>query len=339
MTQALAKQFGTSPRYLTNILDLEGIEPIPESKVHRKPSCCVFKRSDIDRMKLDELIKAKRQDISLHSQLLDVPAAAQFLNTQPGVLSAFAANGVLRTWSSRTQQPSYKNCFTEVQLRRLIGKVESYIGLITTKVAARMCGRSVTVFNERFVNTKALSLVQIDGDHRRYFRKKDVEKLAARMKNLVGAADARVTLGLGESQLLRLVQSGELKPVSGPHVDGFGHHLFSKYDIETIRKQRESFKKNRARQGGSQRFGKSAGPWRNPVVEAITPRVKELITEAAVNGIPMSGVTIHKQLATEGRKICITSVYVCIRKLRSALVHRRSAFSRDHRDLDSRSPL
>lgn len=318
LTQPLAKQFGTSPRYLTNILEVEGIAPIPESVSHFKPSHYVFNRSDVGGINLNKLIKTKRKGISSHSQLLDMTAAAQFVHTQPEILSDLAANGVISTWSSRTRQLLDKNCFRETQLRRLIGKVDKYVGLVTTSIAAQMCRRSVSNFNARLVKPNALAVVHVDGDRRRFFRKTDVEEVAARMNDLVGAADVRASLKLGESQLIRLTESGELKPVRGPKIDGFGHNLFSKHDVEIVRKQRESFKRKRALEGGSQRFGKPTGPRRSPVVEAITPRVRELMTEAAVKGIRMSGATIHKHLAKEGIKICITSAYVCIRKVRSS---------------------
>jgi predicted DNA-binding transcriptional regulator AlpA len=317
LTKTLAKQLGTSARYLTNILEMEGIAPTPESVSQLKPSHYVFNRSDIDRVNLDELIKTKRKGISSYSRLLDITGAAQLVHTQPEILSDLAANGVITTWSSKTRQLLDKNCFRETQLERLIGKVDKYVGLVTANIAAQMWGRSVSNFNDRLVKSNALAAVHVDGDRRRFFRKSNVEKVVAKMKNLVGAADVRARLNLGETQLIRLTESGELKPVSGLNVDGFGHNLFSKHDVEIVRKQRESFKRKRALEGGSQRFGKPTRPQRSPVVEAITPRVSELMNEASVNGTRMSAATIHKHLIKKGHKICITSVYVCIRKIRS----------------------
>src|SRR5207302_11396589 len=125
-------------------------------------------------------------------------------------------------------------------------------------------------------------------------------------------------LKLSQTQLYRLIELGELRPVCGPNVDGFGRNLFSKDNVEAVRKQRESFKRKRAREGGSQRFGRPAGQRRSPVVEAITPRVKELMTEASVKDTRMSGATIHKQLLEEGHEVCIVSVYVCLRSLRDS---------------------
>jgi len=215
------------------------------------------------------------------------------------------------------KQPA-RNYFTERHLRRLTGRVEKYSGLVTAKSAAGICGRSVSNFNARLANRNALEIIYVDGDRSRYFRKADVEELAARLENLMGASDVRSTLKLSQSQLCRLVESGDLRPVHGPNVDGYPLNLFSKGDVEIVRKQREYFKRKRVREGGSQRFGKPAGPRRTPVIDAIAPRVKELITEAQANGNRMSGGTIHKHLVKEGHEMGINSVYVCIRKARSS---------------------
>jgi hypothetical protein len=319
LTKTLAKQLGTSARYLTNILEMEGIAPTPESVSHLKPSHYVFNRSDVDRINLRKLIKTKRKGISSNSQLLDTNAAAQFVHTQPSILSDLAANGVITTWSSRTRQLLDKNCFRETQLSRLIGKVDKYVGLVSANIAAQMCGRSVSNFNGRLVKSNALAVVHVDGDRRRFFRKSNVEKVVAEMKNLVGAADVRATLNLGETQLIRLTESGELKPVSGPNVDGFGHNLFSKHDVEIVRKQRESFKRRRASEGGSERFGKPAGPTRSPVMEMIAPRVNELLAKAKTRGRRLSGGRLHRILVNEGYKVGVASVYVCLLKSRTTV--------------------
>lgn len=314
LAHALTKTLKTNTQCLAKILETQDIRPIPDSIVHKKPGYYVFNRSDVERIKVDQLIKSNRASFISPTQLLDITAAAQFVHTRPEVLADLAANGVLTTKSSQTRTGLDKKCFGKTQLRRLIGKVKTYLGLVTANVAAQMCGRSISYFHARLLKAYALKVVHIDGDHRRFFQKTDVEEVAARMKELVGAADVRVTLKLGESQLIRLIESGELRPVSGPKIDGFGHNLFSKHDVEIIRKQRECFKRKRMREGGSQRFGKSAGPKRSPVMEAIRPRIKQLLANAAREGHRISGIAIHSRLVSEGYEVGINSVYVCLRK-------------------------
>lgn len=121
-----------------------------------------------------KLIKARRLGVTLQSQLLDIKAAAQFLDTQPKTLAEIVANGVLMPRAT-------------------------------------------------------------------------VAKLAEHLNNLLGAADARALLELSQSQLARLIDSGDLKPISGPHKDEAAINLFLKSDIEALRRQRQSFKQKRLR--------------------------------------------------------------------------------------------
>jgi hypothetical protein len=178
---------------------------------------------------------------------------------------------------------------------------------VTAKGAAGICGRSVSNFNARLANRNALEIIHVDGDSSRYFQKTEVEELAARLKTLIGASDVRAILKLSQSQLSRLIESGDLRPVHGPNVDGSPLNLFSQDDVEVVRKQREYYKRKRVREGGSHRFGKPADPQRSPVIDEIAPRVKELVTEATANGTFMSGT------------VGINSVYVCIRKATASL--------------------
>jgi hypothetical protein len=314
LTQALAKELKTSTRYITNILEIEGIEPISFTKVHNKPSYYVYNKSVIDAINLSNLIEAKRQVITLQSQLLDITAASRFLSTSTTTLSEMIANGVLTPHVTERRKHPQKGYFTLRHLRRLKGRVDSYDGLISIQVAAQICAMPIKRFNARLVAKKHLGIFHVDGDRARYFRKTEVEKLAAELKNLLGASDVRSVLGLSESQLLRLTISKALKPIYGPHIDGSGVNLFLKSEVEALRRQRQSFKRKRVRAGGSPRFGSPAGPKRRPVIDTIASRVGELISSAEAKGIRMSGNAIHCQLLEEGHNVGINSVYVCLRR-------------------------
>lgn len=90
---SLAKRLETSTRYITNILETEGIRPIPFTKVHNKPSYYVYHRVDIGNLNLEKLVEARR-GITLHSQVLDIEGAAEFLSTKPEIISEIVANGI-----------------------------------------------------------------------------------------------------------------------------------------------------------------------------------------------------------------------------------------------------
>jgi hypothetical protein len=320
LTQALAKELKTSTRYITNILEVEGIQPIPFTKVHNKPSYYVYNKSVIDNINLYNLIEAKRQVITLQSQLLDIRAAAQFLKTTPERLSKIIANGVLTPHVTKTRTHPQKDYFTLRKLRRLKGKVDSYNGLVSAQIAAQICAMSVSRFNARFVARTLLGTIQIEGDRARYFRKTEVQKLTDQLNNLLAASDVRSLLELSQSQLLRLTNSGDLKPISGPHIDGSGVNLFLKSEVEALRRQRQSFKRKRVRAGGSSRFGMPAGPKRRPVIDIIRLRVIDMISRATRQAKHLSGLAIHNQLLSEGYNVGINSVYVCLRIARSNTV-------------------
>lgn len=316
LTQALAKELRTSTRHITNILELEGIQPIPFTKVHNKPSYVVYNKSVIDNLNLHDLIESKRQVITFQSQLLSISAAAQFLQTTPEKLSTIIANGVLAPHVTPRRMHPQKDHFTLRKLRRLKGKVNSYAGLVSVQIAAQMFAMSAKSFNARFVFRKRLNVMQVDGDRASYFRKTEVQKLADQLNDLVGASDVRSLLELSESQLLRLINSKGLNPVSGPHTDGSAVNLFLRGEVESLRRQRQAFKRKRVRAGGSARFGKQAGPNRRPVIELIKPRVIGLISRGKRPGKRLSGFAIHDQLLREGYNVGINSVYVCLRIVR-----------------------
>jgi hypothetical protein len=317
LTQALAKEFKTSTRYITNILEIEGIEPISFTKVHYKPSYYVYDKSVIDYLSLSRLIEEKRQVVTLQSQLLDVAAASRFLNIPTETLSEIIANGILTPHVTERRKHPQKGYFTLRHLRRLKWRVDSYDGLMTVQVAAQLCAMSVKRFNARLVAKKHLGVFHVEGDRTRYFPKTEVEKLADELKNLLDASDVRSLLALSESQVLRLTNCKALKPIYGPSVDGSGVNLFLKSEVEALRTQRRAFKRQRVRAGGSARFGSQAGPSRSPVIETIAPRVTQLLQSAKANKNRVSGGSLHKQLLDEGYDVGINSVYVCLRNVRS----------------------
>jgi hypothetical protein len=316
LTQPLAKDFHTSTRYITNIFETEGIRPIQCTKIHHKPSYYVFTRGDIQKIDLKKLIDTKRQAVTSQSQLLDLEGAAHFLNASPEVMSQLIANGILGPGEWKGRQRAKKNYFTLRYLQPLVGKLDICIDLVSERVAAQLCGRSIRAFKAPFIGKERLNVIRIEGRQVPYFRRAEVEELGRWLKGLLRAAGVCALLKLSPSQLLRLTKSGELEPVSGPDVDRSAVNLFLKNDVERLRKQREAFKGKRAREGGSARFGKPAGPQRSPIMEMIAPRINVWLARAKAKRIRLSGGAIHRQLVHEGYKVGIASVYVYLQSCR-----------------------
>jgi len=310
----LAKALHTSARCLIDILRMESINPVTVTKA-AKPKFYVYRREDVDKKKLRTLIASRRR-MQTSSESLDISGATQFLKTKPETILKLVANGVLRPLRSSTRKGSKSYRFSMDHLRKFTGRVRDCIDLMSVRVAAQLCGVKVKNFNARFGATGRLRVVYFAGRRTPYFHRKDVELFVQRTKALVRSGEVCALLRIGQSQLLRLVDSGELKPVSGPHLDGAPINLFLKSDVEAIRKRRESFKRRRASEGGSQRFGKRAGPTSRPVMEMIAPRVNVWLARAKAKRIRPSGTSIHRRLVHEGYEVGIASVYVYLRSCR-----------------------
>jgi predicted DNA-binding transcriptional regulator AlpA len=299
---ALAKSLRTSTPLLAILLETQGVKPIEGTQV-KGARYFVYLKADIDLHKLKtQLLQTRRS-----SKSLDFKSAAEFLKIEPKTMSQLVMNGVIRR--------SVKNKkFVIGHLRRFFGRVESYMALLSARVAAHLCGISVRNCRETLTTSCSLTPIHVEGDAATYFRKAEVDGFVQQTKSLVRSADVRSRLGIGRSQLFRLIKSGELNPIAGPDIDGSVTNRFLKSEVEELRTQRQLFKRHRAREGGSQRFGKPAGPKRSPVIETIAARVNELLLIAKAEGVRLSGIKIHQVLLKEGYKVGINSVYVYLRR-------------------------
>lgn len=172
---------------------------------------------------------------------------------------------------------------------------------------------------KKYIQTGRLKAV-ITGKQRSeyYFLIEDVEALIRLNEQTITAADAAAICNVNLTCIHKLTLAGELNPISGPNVDGFGHYLYLRVDVERLCAQREAFKAKRNDQGGTSRFGRPAGPQRSPVLERIRPRVGQLVRQwsAKPQGQRISGLRVHSQLIKEGYQVGINTVYVCLRELR-----------------------
>jgi AraC-like DNA-binding protein len=319
LATTLASEVGRATYYLNKILDVEGINPVSSSKSER-PQNLVYLKKDIAKLDLSAVVFAGALRLGcLKTQLqrVGISDAARLLATTDQTIERLITDGVLLPCNSK-RRPKRPYCFTGYYLRKFSdGRIKKYFALVSISVAARMLGRTESSFRDKYVSTGRLNVTRVPGDERPYLRRKDIEELRASEKSILTPAAVRTLLKISESQLLRLVKSEELKPVSGPDIDRSAVNVFLKSDVERLRKQRESFKRKRAREGGSARFGKPAGPKHGPVIEAIAARVNALMTGALAQGTRISGIAIHKKLLSEGYEVGINSVYVCLRNARS----------------------
>lgn len=310
---ALASPLRTTPGYVLRMLHSEGIEPVSGSDIDGGKRY-LYLRKSINKIDLPALFQAKKQASQLATKSptqFTLAYATKYLNTRPETVIQLVSNGVLNSCAA----DGYS--FTRKQLRKVKGRIGSYAGLVTTEFAAKLFRRTPTNFMTRYVHSLLLIPVQIRDNGRRYFRRKDLEKLIASQKQFLNSAEVRKILEIGPTQLFRLAATGILKPISGPLIDGSTFNVFKRSHVERLHEERQRFKRERLETGGSDRFGSPAGPRSHPVLSRIAPRVKQVLAKAIANGTRQSGISIHSQLVEEGYNVGINSVYVCLRDYRA----------------------
>jgi hypothetical protein len=124
-------------------------------------------------------------------------------------------------------------------------------------------------------------------------------------------------LKVSMSSIYRMTVSKELKPISGPLVDGYPVNLFLRSDVEELNGVRETFRTECVKVGKTTRFGRPSGNRSCPVQEKALYRVKQLLEEwLSRPGIKqrISRLVLHRQLIKEGYKIGTTTVYKMLHK-------------------------
>lgn len=114
-----------------------------------------------------------------------------------------------------------------------------------------------------------------------------------------------------------MVLSGELKPISGPHVDGYPVNLYLRADVEELKTTRDAFRAECVRVGKTIRYGKPSDNRSCPVQEKIIPRVKQWLKDQfSCPGMTqrICGLELQRLLLSEGYKIATTTTYKVLRK-------------------------
>jgi predicted site-specific integrase-resolvase len=89
---------------------------------------------------------------------------------------------------------------------------------------------------------KPFSGPHVDGYGYNMYLQSDVERLAEEMASFkkadsVSTSEAGLLLGVQRSVIHWLLESGKLKPVAGPHVDGYHKNMYLRSDIEKLKEK------------------------------------------------------------------------------------------------------
>lgn len=321
----LARQFDTTSTRLTNLLISHGVNPISGPKVDGGKQY-VFRKTDIKQIDLGAIWRASESEqISRLNErkLIDARHAAKILDTDESSVLDLAERGILKL---HRHVPSSRHkadgpFFSMFTIEKYKARTVDYSGLVSFTVAAEMLGVSVATLY-RYIPKKLLQVALDEGEGRRYSRLKDVERFIEDRNNLrqqyITTAEVASICKVSKNSVNAWVGAGLLKPVSGPRTDGLVHRLYLRSDVEKLYAEREAFKVKRVSEGRSSRFGRLAGPNRQPVRNKVGSRIEQLVKKWTVKpkGQPISGQRIHHQLVKEGYRVGINTIYVCLRELR-----------------------
>ncbi len=253
--------------------------------------------------------------------ILNETQAAEILGVDVETLRQLVEAGALRP-HSRLPRPKGKGgkyLFSSYAVEKYKDRVSDYTGLVSFAAVAEMFNICPENFHKKFIKTGRLKPVLNGvrrGDH--FFRLNDVEALAEIDKRTILTSEAAEILGVNISGVGKMIAAGDLAPVSGPNIDGFGHNLLLRDDVEKLREARDAFKAERIKEGKTPRYGRGPRHPRPALREIISPRIVQLIAlwKRQDPHRPVSGRELHQQLVREGHQVGIVSVHVALRKIR-----------------------
>jgi hypothetical protein len=264
--------------------------------------------------------KTARHYYTSPSLPLSEAQAAEILGLDVNTVRRLAEGGALKPHKrlppERGGGKYYFSCYI---VEKYKNRQADHTGMVVFANAAKMLDLWPDNFYNKYVRTGRLKPVLEEGrrgDH--YFRLEDVKALIEIERRTIITPETAEILGVNPSCVDKMIANGELRPISGPKVDGFGKNLFLRDDIEKLHKERKAYKAWRVKESKTSRFGRGPRRPRPTVPEIISPRIAQLIVrwKRQDSHLLISGGELHRQLVGEGYKVGIASVYVALRAIR-----------------------
>jgi excisionase family DNA binding protein len=312
----LAPRLRTVSVYLTRLLIAEGVQPVT-GPVIDKEKCYVFRKRDLEKIDLEALINKERQRHRSRtlSPLVNLNEASRLLGISRDLIQVYVENGILKQHKYLSHFSSNKGdfCFSRYAIENFRAQAIDFHGLVSAKVAAAMLNKCVRSFYIKYVRTGRLKKALYGGKRgEQYFRRKEVETIVELEKEEIDSQGVAEILKVSMSSIYRMTVSKELKPISGPLVDGYHVNLFLRSDIEELKASRAAFREECVRVGKTTRFGKPSDNRSCPVQEKVMYRIKQLLEEWLSQPRlkrRISRLALHRQLVKEGYKVGTTTVY------------------------------
>jgi TniQ len=323
----IARKLDTHSNYLVALLEEQGVKPVSGPMVDGGLKI-VFKKSDLDAIDLGKLVSSAKSESKRFAvkpkrstSPLNEAEAAEALGVDVSAIRQFAERGIVKPlrFISPTRTVDGGYYFSKSIIERHKELSLDYRKLFMHIEVMKLFNIQRETLLKKYVRTGRLTIVAEfkNGKHGRlYFRMEDVKALSEIEKQTIITPEAAEILGVYVSVVNKLIDSGDLKPISGPNVDGFGKNLFLRSDVEELRRQREAFKAKRIEEGGSARFGRQAGSKASPVKDLIGPRIEQLIEEwkKEMPNKQIIGRRLYHQLVGEGHQLGIVTVYEYLRR-------------------------
>jgi predicted site-specific integrase-resolvase len=250
----VARDIGTSTRFLNKCLTEEGIHPV----VGRNVDGCaqyLYERSSLEKIDVaDIVLKAK---LSLEPRgknyaTISCEQVCQALEIENGELVRMIEDGRLKPClevpASDKRRASY--VFRRVDVEQYRDERLGLTHLLSSVEAAEMLGETYGGFCGRWVQTGRLTPVTFKHlPNKHYFPREDVKKILRFKKDTVSSAEAAAILGITPITVFKLTRAGKLKAISGPHIDGYGWNRYSRKEVDRLLRSRLQ-RTARAAEGG-----------------------------------------------------------------------------------------
>jgi predicted site-specific integrase-resolvase len=247
----IAREVGTSTRFLYNCLAEEGVNPVA-GKVVDGCYQYLYERASLEKLDVADIIlkaKTKLQPNGKCYATISCDQACQILEIERAELEQMIEDGRLSPWIEvpATDERCASYVFRRAEVEKFRDGNLDFTHLLSLEEALEMLGETYNLFRGRWMVRGHLTPVTFKHmPNKRFFRREDVKRIVRFKKETVNSAQAAKILGVHSVTIFKLTRAGKLKPVSGPHVDGYGWHLYSRSDVEQLRVSRNQRTKSSA---------------------------------------------------------------------------------------------
>ncbi len=239
------------PKNINQTLAASGIIPVDNSS---ETHCFVYRRSDV------EGVSFNKKNNYIYTPLFSTTETAKALELTDEEVITLVKNGVLMPYHRTENRTKDNPFFTETGIENFKKLGLKNLNVVSRSTAAALIGIGMTAFKARYIKTKRLLPITLKhGKRRLLYSIDDVVKLRLMEVQGVRSTEVAEILNVNISCVNKLTIAGQLKPISGPNVDGFQYNIYIRSEVDALRDERNAFKVEQMKAGRSSRFGRVSG--------------------------------------------------------------------------------